>query len=100
MLQYHAHEMVGVRTPVLLHDPMEMLERSKELSEEVGRPVEGFDVFVVGAREQPFDERGWTYIRKDGSRLDVNLVVTAVRNANGVIQGYLGIGTDITVRKR
>ncbi|MEO8259574.1 MAG: response regulator [Acidobacteriota bacterium] len=100
MLQYQAHEMVGVRTVVLVHDPKEVLERSIELSREKGRLVEGFDVFVEDAREHPFDEREWTYIRKDGSRLDVNLVVTAVRNASGAIQGYLGIGTDITVRKR
>jgi PAS domain S-box-containing protein len=100
MLQYQAHEMVGVRTPALVHDPQEVLERARELSKEKGRPVEGFDVLVEDAREHPFDEREWTYIRKDGTRLDVNVVVTAVRNAGGAIQGYLGIGTDITVRKR
>jgi PAS domain S-box-containing protein len=100
MLQHHAHELVGVRTPALVHDPAEVLERSRELSREKGRLIEGFDVFVEDAREHPFDEREWTYIRKDGSKLDVNLVITAVRNANSVIQGYLGIGTDITARKR
>ena len=51
------------------------------------------------ARERPFDEHEWTYVRKDGSRLDVNLVIAAVRGANGTITGYLGVATDITTRK-
>ena len=31
-----------------------------------------------------FDEQEWTYVRKDGSTLDVNLVVTAMLDADGV----------------
>ena len=99
MLQYAAREMVGVRTPELLHDPAECLERSRQLSLELGRPVEGPELFVEYGRDRPFDQREWTYIRKDGSRLDVNLVVTPVRTAGGALEGYLGIATDISARK-
>lgn len=100
MLGYRAAEVIGVRTPEILHDPAECRERSRQLSSETGHLVEGFDVFVEYARDRLFDEREWTYIRKDGTRLTVNLIVTAVRGADGVIVGYLGVATDITERKR
>ena len=100
MLGYRADEMVGQRSPEIIHDPAECADRARQLTAERGRPIIGFDVFVDGARERTFDEHEWTYIRKDGTRLDVNLVITAVRAAGGDITGYLGVATDITARKR
>jgi PAS domain S-box-containing protein len=41
-----------------------------------------------------------TYIRKDGSRFPAVVSVTALRDAQGAIIGYLLIGTDNTARKR
>jgi PAS domain S-box-containing protein len=41
-----------------------------------------------------------TYIRKDGSRFPAVVSVTALRDAQGGIIGYLLIGTDNTARKR
>jgi PAS domain S-box-containing protein len=99
MLQYRADEMVGLHTPAMVHDPDECRERSAELSREFGRPIEGNNVFTELARQGRFDEREWTYCRKDGSKLDVVLAVTAVRNPQGAIEGFLGIATDITTRK-
>jgi len=46
-----------------------------------------------------FEEREWTYVRKDGTRLDVNLAVTAVSGTDDAFQGFLCIATDITARK-
>jgi transcriptional regulator with PAS, ATPase and Fis domain len=42
----------------------------------------------------------WTYIRKDGSRVSVLLVVTALVDENGKVTGYLGVAQDINERKR
>jgi PAS domain S-box-containing protein len=41
-----------------------------------------------------------TYIRKDGSRFPAVVSVTALRDAQNAIIGYLLIGTDNTVRKQ
>ena len=41
-----------------------------------------------------------TYIRKDGSRFPAVVSVTALRDAQNVIIGYLLIGTDNTARKQ
>ncbi len=101
MLGYLAEEVVGKQTPALVHDPAEVLARAPELSRELGVPVEpGFDVFVAKTRLGIAEEREWTYVRKDGSRFPVLLSVTAMRNPNGEIRGYLGIALDLTLRKR
>ena len=41
-----------------------------------------------------------TYIRKDGSRFPAVVSVTALRDAQDAIIGYLLIGTDNTARKQ
>ena len=100
MLGYRATEMVGLRTPEIMHLASEVERRGEELSREFGREVRGFEVFVAYAKAGKFERREWTYVRKDGQRLTVNLVVTAVRNAAGEITGFLGVAEDITERKR
>jgi two-component system sensor histidine kinase/response regulator len=100
LLGYRADEMVGKHSPAILHLEPEVAARGKVLSEQLGRKVEGFDVFVGSARRGEPEEREWTYIRKDGSTLPVNLIVTASHDAKGKIVGFLGIATDITARKR
>lgn len=45
------------------------------------------------------DDSEWTYIRKNGSRFPVRLVVTAIKE-DKKITGYLGIAYDISEEKR
>ncbi len=100
MLGYTSTEMVGKQTPAIIHVEEEVVERGRELSEQMGRTVQGFDVFTIEARVGRPADREWTYVRKDGSTLRVNLVVTASRDAQGQILGFLGVAMDITERKR
>ncbi|MBK9990426.1 MAG: PAS domain S-box protein [Verrucomicrobia bacterium] len=100
MLGYTAEEVLGRVTPAFIHDPHEVVARAEVLSRELGFFVgPGFDVFVAKAKIAGVDEREWTYIRKNGSRFPVMLSVTALRNEDHVITGYLGVGQDLTVRK-
>jgi PAS domain S-box-containing protein len=99
MLGYSAAEMVGVRTPEILHDRVEIVARGVELSRELGHAVEGFEVFGAQARLGRHEEREWTYVRKDGSRLTVNLIITASYDHEGRINGFLGIASDVSARK-
>lgn len=99
MLGYAADEIVGKTSPAIFHDPDEVVARAAELSAELGRPVApGFEVFIAKAVLGAPDEREWTYIRKDGSRFRVLLSVTALRNRDGTVMGFLGIGYDLTER--
>ncbi|MDZ8050945.1 MAG: PAS domain S-box protein [Aulosira sp. ZfuVER01] len=99
-LGYAAHEVVGKTTPAIIHDWDEIVKVAKELSQELGVTIEpGFEVFVAKARSGQIEEREWTYIRKDGSHFPVLLSVTALRDAENNITGFLGIGSDISDRK-
>jgi len=100
MLGYRADDMVGKETPACFHLAAEFEERARELSEELGITVEGFRTFVVKAELEGREQREWTYVRRDGTRIRVSLVVTTVRSAQGEITGYLGIAQDITERKQ
>jgi diguanylate cyclase (GGDEF)-like protein/PAS domain S-box-containing protein len=100
MLGYSAEEMVGKCTPAIFHLESEVSSRGGELSRRFGRRIEGFDVFVEYARHGTHEEREWTYVRRDGGHLTVNLVVTAQRDSQGDVTGFLGIATDITRRKQ
>ena len=97
MLGYTAVEMIG-KTPQVFHLESEVVARGIELTREFGRPVRGFDAFVEAARRGDHEEREWTYVRKDGSHIRVLLSVTSKRDADGTVNGFLGIATDITAR--
>lgn len=100
-LGYTPDEVVNLKTPALIHDANEVIQRAKDLSLELGLHVEpGFEVFVVKSRLYGTDEFEWTYIRKDGSRFPVLLSISSLRDENGAINGFIGIGLDITDRRR
>ena len=101
MLGYRAAAVVGQTSPALWHDPAEVVQRAEELTRELGRPVApGFEVFVAKSRLGLVEETEWTFIRQDGRRYPVLLSVTALREADGNITGFLGVIADITARKR
>ena len=96
MLGYRAEEMVGHQTPEIIHLKSEVEERSRRLSQQYGYPVEGFETFVHHARLGGHHELDWTYVRKDGSHLTVHLVVTAMRDENKQVTGFVGVAVDVT----
>lgn len=98
MLGYSTAEMVGKQTPAILHDPEEVAAYGKVLTERYGTEVSGFRVFVEPAERNDFDRREWTYIHADGRRIRADLTVTAVRDSQGHITGYLGVAVDVTAR--
>jgi PAS domain S-box-containing protein len=99
MLGYKSSEMVGKQTPEVIHLKTEVEQRGIELSAELGREVIGFEILVAYAKEGRFERREWTYVRKDGRHLMVNLVVTAIKHLSGEIIGFLGVAEDISERK-
>jgi len=101
MLGYTAEEMVGIKTPEIIHDYNEVLTHAQELSRELKEEIKpGFEVFVAKAKRGGSEEREWTYIRKNGSRFPVLLSVTPILDLRRKITGFLGIGSDITERKK
>ena len=101
MLGYTAAEVLNKITPADISDPQEVIVRAKALSVELGTPITpGFEALVFKASRGIEDIYELTYIRKDGSRFPAVVSVTALRDAQGAIIGYLLIGTDNTARKQ
>src|SRR5580658_6628212 len=101
MLGYTAAEVMNKITPAEISDPQEVIARAKALSAEIGTTITpGFEALVFKASRGIEDIYELTYIRKDGSRFPAIVSVTALRDAQGGIIGYLLIGTDNTARKR
>jgi PAS domain S-box-containing protein len=101
MLGYTALEVVDKITPADISDPLEVIARAKALSLELATPITpGFEALVFKASRGIEDIYELTYIRKDGSRFPAVVSVTALRDDEGAIIGYLLIGTDNTARKQ
>ena len=101
MLGYAAAEVMNEITPADISDPEEVIARAKALSVELGTPIApGFEALVFKASRGIEDIYELTYFRKDGSRFPVVVSVTALRDAQSGIIGYLLIGTDNTARKQ
>src|SRR6201982_3465541 len=101
MLGYTAAEVINRITPADISDPQELIARAKALSVELGTPITpGFEALVFKASRGIEDIYELTYFRKDGSRFPAGVSVTALRDAQDVIIGYLLIGTDNTARKQ
>ena len=100
MLGYTAAEVMNKITPADISDPQEVIARAKALSIELATTITpGFEALVFKASRGIEDIYELTYIRKDGSRFPAVVSVTALRDAQDAIIGYLLIGTDNTARK-
>ena len=101
MLGYAAADVMNKITPADISDPQEVIARAKALSVELGTKITpGFEALVFKASRGIEDIYELTYIRKDGSRFPAVVSVTALRDAQDAIIGYLLIGTDNTARKQ
>jgi len=80
---YRANEIIGKHTPEIFHSKKELIYRSKLLSTQLGRKIEGFDVFVTYATQNFSGQSEWNYVRKDGTQFPVNLSIDPLREADG-----------------
>jgi len=101
MLGYTAAEVINKVTPADISDAQEVIARAEALTLEFGTLITpGFEALVFKASRGIEDIYELTYVRKDGTRFPAVVSVTALRDAQEAIIGYLLIGTDNSARKR
>lgn len=101
LLGYKADEVVGKVTPSIWHLPEEVLARSEEYSEKFNRRVEpGLDTFTCHANAGIYNDLEWTYVTKSGEHVPVLLSITALKNEQGEITGYVGLSNSLSERKK
>lgn len=100
LLGYAQEEVINKLTPAHFHDEDELYWRSIELSDELAQTVApGIAAMTANPTLNRTEEREWTYIRKDGTRMPALVSVTALRQG-GQLSGFLFIASDMTERKR
>ncbi|MDP2224029.1 PAS domain S-box protein [Nitrosomonas sp.] len=101
ILGYTAAEVMNKIRVADISDPKELVARAKALSIEFSTPITpGLEALVFKASRGIEDIYELTFIRKDDSRFPAVISVTALRDAQDVIIGFLLIGTDNTLRKQ
>ncbi|MFB4394658.1 MULTISPECIES: diguanylate cyclase [unclassified Pseudomonas] len=101
MLGYSASEALGHLTLEDLVLPEELRQRAHALSLRYGREIAGGQAMFAETVQEAGGEPGeWTLVRKDGSQLLANMLVTAVLDEQGLWVGYLAICIDVTERRR
>lgn len=101
MLGYQAADVINKITPDSLSDPKEIIARAAALSLELGTTIaSGLDALIYKASRDIEDIVELTYIRPEGTRFPAIVSVTALRDEQEEIIGYLFIGTDNTARKQ
>jgi PAS domain S-box-containing protein len=100
MLGYTAAEVMNKITPADISDPQELIVRAAALSQELSANITpGFEALAFKASRGIEDIYELTYVRKDGTRFPAIVSVTALRDDQKAIIGYLLIGTDNSARK-
>jgi diguanylate cyclase (GGDEF)-like protein len=101
MLGYREDEVLGHFTLKDLQRGSELEAHARQLSRNYGSPVSAAQaVFVEASQGSAQQSREWTFVRRDGSSLVVNMLVTAVRDEQAQWVGYLAVCIDVTERKR
>ncbi|MBV8659644.1 MAG: CHASE domain-containing protein [Burkholderiales bacterium] len=100
MLGYTAEEMVEEQTIATIHLPAECEARGRELSLQLGHDVHGMAALFSQAGRGIPETLEWTYVRKDGSTLPVQVTITAIRGSSSNTIGYLCIASDLTQQKK
>jgi PAS domain S-box-containing protein len=83
-----------------LFDADELAKRAAELSSGMGQVIPaGAAALFTPTREGNADEREWTWIASDGSRIPVLLSCSAIRDSSDEITGFLLSGIDLSERR-
>ncbi|MCK0157272.1 PAS domain S-box protein [Cellulophaga sp. F20128] len=97
---YSASEMIGLQKPFIYHTEEELTQFTKDIAKRYNKNPEGFHPQLELTKQNEYDTREWTYIRKDGSTLPVQLTLTGVKDEGGKNIGFLGVSTDVSERRK
>lgn len=100
LLLYSKEDLRG-QNIMLLHIEPEIQKRASELSREFGVPIQpDFSVLRTKVNLGTSEEREWTYLRKDGSEVPVQLTTSVVEDEEGAVIGVMNVSHDLTERKQ
>ncbi len=101
MLGYRSEEAIGQMTPRAFFDPQEVEQRAQRESLASGDRVSPSQAIFLAAEQSGTEfEAEWTFLRKDTSRLAVQVTITPLKGESGRTSGFMITAYDISERKR
>ncbi|APY12089.1 hypothetical protein BWZ22_12990 [Seonamhaeicola sp. S2-3] len=97
---YSASEMIGLQKPEVYHVKDELDKFRNDIAKLYGKNPIGFNPLLELSKQNAYDAREWTYVRKDGTTIPVQLTLTALKNEEGEKIGFLAVSSDISKRKK
>ncbi len=94
LLGYPASEVVGRFTPLKFHLREELERHAAKLSRRYGVTLSDFEALTARPRRGDNESGDWTFVERDGAHRQVRLVVSAIRDYAGLIDGFLGVAID------
>lgn len=85
---YSAEELIGKYSIAGFFLEAELRDHSQQMVHFFGAVTHGVDTVLQHARTAGPETREWTWLRKDGSAVRVNVSVSALRNTRGDITGF------------
>lgn len=99
LLGYQAVELVKKRTPEAFLTEEQLAARRKDLSEQTGKLLRGFELISYRVKQAAFETVEWTFVRKNETQFTARVTITAVRDQHQEVTGYLILFFDITELK-
>jgi len=102
MLGYSAEELVNKQPMQILFDKTEIEAALADMAKREAALAEGRSA-ARNAKEIALEvnfEREWEFVRKDGSRLPVQLKSNTLYDKDHNVTGYIGIARDLTAQKQ
>lgn len=96
ILGYDASEVIGISTPLLFNDRLEIERKAEELSIQIGMEIPSDQYLQILSRQHDSFTDRCTYLRKDGSRFPSRVTISAYSDSSGTRLGYILIFSDIT----
>lgn len=96
ILGYSESEVLGQDSTQLYHKSEELLSFSLTLTNLLGEMVQERDVLRRIAQSNILNNREWTFIKKDGSKVPVQLSITQIKDINEETIGFLYTATNLS----
>ncbi|WP_430962696.1 sensor domain-containing diguanylate cyclase [Pseudomonas syringae] len=101
MLGYAQEDVLGRFRLMDFYQSADLEARASRMSKSRGQPISASQLmFLDAVQDGNHPSQEWTLQRSDGSTLVVNMLVTAVRDDQGLWTGYLAVCIDVTEHKR
>lgn len=89
-----AERLTGYRAEEILGHPLQTFYPSEDIASGLVEHELG-----TAARDGRFETEGWR-VRKDGSRFWASVVLTSIRDEDGLTRGYVKVACDLTERRQ